>query len=87
MNMKEKIQSYIKDWESKCYYNGLPDEVPNEISSMVPSYKRICIAIMKNDVNLESLGYSRPVCKAYSELKRIEISQRHSKHAKQLSLW
>jgi len=31
---------------------------------------------MKNDVVLESLGYSRPKCASYSELKRIELIDR-----------
>ena len=74
--MKEKILKYIRDWERKCYFDGLPDEGPQEISDMVPSYKRIAIAIMKNDVSLESLGFSRQPCEAYNNLKRIEIESR-----------
>jgi hypothetical protein len=34
------------------------------------------MAIMKNDVVLESLGYSKPKCSAYRELKRIELINR-----------
>jgi len=74
--MKEKIKLYVKIWESRCYYNGIPDEAPSEISDKVPCYKKICIAIMKNDKNLETLGFSRPKCKAYMDLKRIELIER-----------
>lgn len=65
--------------------NGLPDEAPLEIFDMVPSYKRICIAIMKNDTQLEGLGFTRQPCALYSELKRIEISKR--KGWKQINLF
>lgn len=83
--MKAKILQYIRTWESRCYFNGLPEEVPIEIFDQVPSYKRICIAIMKNDVTLESLGFTRPPCKIYSELKRQEIEERNI-YPKQLKL-
>jgi predicted phosphoadenosine phosphosulfate sulfurtransferase len=42
----------------------------------VPSYRKICIAIMKNDIHLESLGFSKPKSRFYSELKRIELIER-----------
>ncbi len=74
--MREKILSYIKEWERRCYHDGIPDEAPNEIESMVPNYKSICIAILKNDTHLQSLGFSRPKCEAYNILKRIELKNR-----------
>lgn len=74
--MTEKIIQYIKKWESRCYFNGLPDEVPNEINDLVPSYKKIAIALLKNDYPLKSLGFNPPYCESYSMLKRIEISKR-----------
>jgi len=36
----------------------------------------ICIAIMKNPNNLESLGFGREKCKVYQEIKRQEIYNR-----------
>jgi len=60
--------------------NGLPDEAPKEIFDMVPAYKKIAIAILKNDVTLKSLGFSQPKSKVYSDLKRDEISKRKGVH-------
>ena len=76
--MKQKIINYIKEWEHRCYSNGIPDEAPVvfERSNKVPSYRLICIAILKNDRILETLGYSRIKCRAYMELKRIELIER-----------
>jgi len=85
MNIKNQLLNYIKDWENKCYLNGIPDEAPNEISNIVPSYKRIAIAILKNDNSLKSLGFKQKKSKYYSEFKRIEISKRPG--IKQLSLF
>lgn len=76
--MKTKITNYIKDWEKKCYTKGIPDEVDLrlEILNKVPSYRQIVKAVLKNDINLESLGFSRPFCKAYSDIKRYELIKR-----------
>lgn len=42
---------YLTLWEGRCYYLGIPDEVPTEImrSGKAPSYKTIAIAILNND--------------------------------------
>lgn len=74
--MQTKLEDYIKLWESRCYSEGIPDEAPQEISDMVPSYKRIAIAILKNDYSLKSLGFAPPVSEYYGMFKRIEIEAR-----------
>lgn len=76
--MKKKIQKYIKQWENRCYEDGIPDEVPIRIEQLnkAPSYKKICIAIMRNDFQLESLGFTRQKSKTYHELKKIELQER-----------
>jgi len=76
MGAKEKIREYISTWEKRCYPHGLPDFVPIEINDLVPSYRQICIAIMKNENNLESLGFQRTMCEIYGDIKREEIKQR-----------
>ena len=86
--MRLKIEKYIQEWERRCYYNGIPDEVPKEISHLVPSYKKIALAILKNDYSLNSLGFTPKVSKYYIELKRIEIAERNKNiYPKQLKLF
>jgi len=84
--MKQKIEQYIKTWEKRCYSNGIPDEAPREleIRNKVPSYRLICIAILKNDYSLKSLGFSPTKSKYYHAYKKIEIEQRQK--TKQLKL-
>jgi predicted phosphoadenosine phosphosulfate sulfurtransferase len=83
----EKINDYIENWEKRCYTKGIPDEAPIQISDKVPSYKKICIALLKNDMNLTSLGYEPKKTKYYSMLKRIELSARNDGKPKQLKLF
>ena len=88
MGVKEKIKQYVKKWEKRGYERGIPDEAPYELekTGLVPSYRLICIALMKNQYNLELLGYSRNKSKVYSEIKRREIYNR-KQESKQLDLF
>jgi predicted phosphoadenosine phosphosulfate sulfurtransferase len=58
--------------------NDLPDEAPRRLEELnkVPSYRQICIAILKNDKHLKTLGQSQPISKVYSQLKRKELEER-----------
>jgi len=73
-----KIREYVRKWERRGYPNGIPDEAPPELEAIgkAPSYRLICLTILKNDVACETLGYAREKCEAYMELKRIEIMNR-----------
>lgn len=77
--MKRKIQNYVNQWEQQCYSNGIPDEAPKELEKrdLVPSYRRICIAIMKNDTNLKSLGFSSNKSVYYDNIKYNELLLRN----------
>jgi predicted phosphoadenosine phosphosulfate sulfurtransferase len=87
--MKEKIINYISSWKTKGYKKGIPDEAPIRLEQLnkVPSYRQICKAILSNDIHLEKLGYQKPKCKAYSDIKRAELIQRGTlKESNQLKL-
>lgn len=79
--MRAKIFSYVEKWESQGYETGLPDSAPPRLEAInkVPSYRKICKAILSNDLHLVSLGYSRPESVAYGAIKRAEIEQREKK--------
>lgn len=76
--MRRKIHEYVERWTNQGYSTGIPDEADPVLESLgkVPSYRIICWAIMKNDVALLSLGYSREPCALYNELKRVELMTR-----------
>lgn len=73
---KKVIDKYINIWKRRGYPDDIPDEVPYQLSELglAPSYKEICIAILKNDHDLKILGFStKSKSKYYSILKKIEL--------------
>jgi len=88
MGAKENIERYIEKWEKQGYENGIPDEAPIELErkGLVPSYRMICIALMRNPNNLEVLGFKRQKSIYYQEIKRIEIDKREFE-GKQIKLF
>lgn len=84
--MKEKIEKYIKDWKLKGYYSDIPDEANKRLETLnkVPSYRKICIAILKNDHSLKTLGLNDFHSKYYDYYKKIELENRNPN--KQLKL-
>ncbi len=79
--MKTKINKYLDSWKEKGYPEGIPDEAPLRLMELnkVPSYKQVCIAILKNDITLKSLGLTPKKSIYYSILKKIEIDNRSKK--------
>ena len=74
--MYKKINEYIEVWKERCYHEDIPDESPMEILEKVPSYKRIVMAILKNDYPLKTLGFTPKKSKYYNILKKIELEER-----------
>jgi len=74
-NMQRKILEYVEIWKARGYPEGIPDEADPILENFnkVPSFRMICRAIMKNDVALLTLGYSRQPCAIYNSLKREEL--------------
>lgn len=79
--MKAKIFAYVAKWTKQGYPEGIPDEADLKLEGLgkAPSYRMICKAILKNDVSLSSLGFTRQPSEAYSAIKRIEIAARIKK--------
>ena len=79
--MKQKINNYIYSWNKKGY-PSIPDEGDKRLEDLnkTPSYKKICLAILKNDHSMKSLGFSQKKSEWYNRLKRIEIENRNSKN-------
>jgi len=75
MGTREKVGRYIELWENRCYRRGIPDEAPVEIHNLVPSYKRIALALLNNDVGLVDLGYKAKKSKYYDEIKYNELKK------------
>lgn len=87
--MHHKICRYVDMWLERGYAEGIPDEVPHELMvlQLAPSYKAICMAILRNDHPLKSLGFSPDESPWYSELKRVEIAARPGNQVPQKDLF
>lgn len=81
MSTHKKVIKYITDWKKRGYTEDIPDEVPTVLMNhnLAPSYKAICMALLKNDMNLESLGFTPKKSAWYSAIKRVEIEERERK--------
>lgn len=75
-----KVDWHLCYWALRGYGKDIPETVPSEVSSKLyaPSWKAIAIAILCNDVTLQSLGFSGQPSPYYSVLKRIELLQKGS---------
>ncbi len=71
----QRIDQYVNQWKRKGYPGDIPDESPGELEAAgkVPSWRLVCIALIKNDKALETLGFSRLPCRAYMQIKRDEL--------------
>lgn len=79
MNTQSRAEQYIVEWKDCGYPDDIPDEVPDALMKrgLAPSYRVIAIALLRNDLHLSSLGFSRPQSEWYGALKREEIQERN----------
>jgi len=84
---RDLILKYVQQWKRRGYANGIPDVAPRrlEASCRAPSYRAICRAIMKNDVSMCSLGFSRPSSGWYDVIKKDELMRRGKINAAQMT--
>jgi predicted phosphoadenosine phosphosulfate sulfurtransferase len=65
----EKIGVFVNWWIERGYPDGIPEEGPYEleIAKKVPSWRRICKSILRNDYFCKGLGFTQPKSPAYKE--------------------
>jgi predicted phosphoadenosine phosphosulfate sulfurtransferase len=79
-----KIFTFTQWWEARGYYNGIPDEAPYILESkkLVPSWRRICKSLLRNDFWCKGLGFTQHKTAAYK--KYLELKKRKREEAKLL---
>ena len=77
-----KIFTYIQWWESRGYVAGIPDDAPYILESkkLVPSWRRVCKSLLRNDYWCKGLGFSQNKTAAYE--KYLELKKRQRKESK-----
>jgi predicted phosphoadenosine phosphosulfate sulfurtransferase len=73
---KNKIAVFLKWWEGRGYPNGIPDfaDPKAEASKRVPSWRRICKALLRNDYWCKGLSFSQHKSTAY--VKYLKLMER-----------
>lgn len=77
---KERFVKFIAGWKARGY-SKIPDEAPHDLESKcwVPSWKRMCKTILRNDYWCKGLGQSQPKSDAYEKFKSIKIKRKMEK--------
>jgi len=81
-----KIATFIKWWESRGYEDGIPDEADRrlEMDKKVPSWRRICKSLLRNDYWMKGLSFTQHKTDAYK--KYLELKKRKIEEGKLLDL-
>lgn len=73
LHYKERFKKFIAGWKDRGY-TKIPDEAPHdlEVKCWVPSWKRMCRVILRNDYWCKGLGQTQPKSEAYEKFKQIK---------------
>lgn len=73
-NYNDKIGGFVSKWIDRCYKPDIPDEAYWNLENLgkVPSYRRVCRAILRNDFLCKTLGFAQPKSKVYGDYLRLK---------------
>lgn len=73
-----KIYTFTKWWKDRGYPNGIPDEAPYILESkkLVPSWRRVCKSLLRNDYWCKGLGFTQHKTTAYKKYLELKKRQR-----------
>lgn len=74
---KERFIKFIKGWQDRGYL-VIPDEAPEDLESKcwVPSWRRMCKVVLRNDYWCKGLGQTQPFSEAYGKFKDIKAKRK-----------
>ena len=78
MEISKKDPSYIKWYMDRGYEDGIPDagDYRLEQSGKIPSWRRICRTLLRNDYWCKGLGFSPTKRSAYDHYKQMMKKRR-----------
>lgn len=81
---KNKIYKFIKWWEQRGYPNGIPDEADYQMEQKknVPSWRRICKSLLRNDYWCKGLSFTQQKSTAYEKYLEMMKAKREAEHDK-----
>jgi predicted phosphoadenosine phosphosulfate sulfurtransferase len=75
-----RFKSFVKGWKGRGYQDGLPDEAPKvlEDKQWVPSWRRMCKVLLRNDWWCKGLGLTQPKSDAYAKYLKIKKESKNA---------
>lgn len=74
-----RAKAYVEMWRNRCYSDDIPERLPDllEATARAPSWHKIAMCLLKNDMKLRGLGFTE---QSYDRLsvKQIEAMGRLS---------
>ena len=69
VHFQNKVLLHVKWWQERGYLDGIPDEAPYELEAIkaVPSWRRICKSLLRNDYWAKGLGFTQHKSRAYAQ--------------------
>jgi len=76
IHFENKILLHVKWWQERGYADGIPDHAPYELESIkaVPSWRRVCKSLLRNDFWAKGLGFTQHKSRAYTQY--LDLMQR-----------
>jgi len=75
----ERFKDHIKGWRKRGYNTEIPDLAPRDLENKhwVPSWRRLCKVLLRNDWWCKGLGMTQPKSEAYGRYLKIKKAKRH----------
>lgn len=75
---RNKIAVFLHWWQQRGYPNGIPDEADtkDEAERNVPSWRRVCKGLLRNDYWMKGLSFSQTKSEAYTKYQKIMKKRR-----------
>jgi len=77
---RDKITVFLHWYQARGYMDGIPDEADpkDEASKSVPSWRRICKALLRNDYWCKGLSFTQTQSQSYQRYKKIMKKRREA---------
>lgn len=75
-----KIAVFLQWWMDRGYPNGIPDEAEpkDEAAKKIPSWRRICKMLLRNDYWAKGLSFSQTKAASYEKYRKIQKKRRQA---------
>lgn len=77
---EDKIAVFLHWWQAHGYPDGIPDEadIHLEAAKKVPSWKRVCKSLLRNDYWCKGLSFTQTKSEAYEKYKKVMKRRRQA---------